>query len=154
MITSGRYDVGTEMNAYCELRTAAHAEFEKASRVYANLVEQNNKALSGDLRSGGLDQKTKVLLLVAMHVASGSRQSVEFSVSAAVQVGAKQEEVLDAIDMALLTRGGQAVANAQLAFQILHAQIAGGEGISAAAKKPNRFAFVSQEATNKTAGRK
>lgn len=148
MATQSQYDIGAEMNAYCDLRTSAHAEFEKSSGVYANLVAQNNKALSGEIRGGGLDQKTKILMLVAMHVASGSKQSVEFAVSAAIQSGAKREEILDALDMALLTRGGQAVAHAQFAFEILRAGL---EGISGAARKPNRFEFISQEVLNRTA---
>lgn len=135
------------MNAYCELRTSAHFDFEKASPIYANLVEQNNRALAGDIRPGGLDQVTKILILAAMHIASGSRQSVEFSVSAARQAGAKKEQILDAIDLALLTRGGQAVANAQFAFEILKADVTG-----LAAGKPDRFQFLDRQQLSK-AGR-
>lgn len=147
MATQAQYDIGAEMTAYCDLRTSAHAEFEKASQVYANLVAQNNKALAGDLRPGGLDQQTKILVLLAMHIASGSRQSVEFAASAALQAGAKREQIMDAIDLALLTRGGQAVANAQFAFEIIKADLS---GLSAAGRKPDRFEFLSREALGRT----
>lgn len=145
MATQAQYDIGAEMNAYCELRTSAHEELAKSSPIYANLVDQNNKALGGDIRGGGLDQRTKILVLLAMHVASGSRQSVEFATSAALQAGAKQEQILDAIDLALLTRGGQAVANAQFAFEIVKADLGG--RIAGAARKPNRFQFLERVST-------
>ena len=140
----GQYDIGSEINAYCDSRTSSHFEFEKVSPIYANLVDQNNKALAGNTRSGGLDQKTKVLMLIGMHVASGSRQSIEFSVSAAIQVGAKEDEILDAIDMALLTRGGQSVANAQFAFSVLKFQS------SRAGGKPDRFEFIMDRTRTQT----
>lgn len=147
MATQGQYDIGAEMSAYCDLRTSAHEEFAKSSQVYANLVDQNNKALGGDLRGGGLDQQTKILVLLAMHIASGSRQSVEFAASAALQSGAKREQILDAIDLALLTRGGQAVANAQFAFEIIKADIG---GLSAAGRKPDRFQFLDRQQLSRT----
>lgn len=135
-MATATYDIGSEINAYCDLRTSSHFDFLKTSPVYANLVEQNNKALSGTTRSGGLDQKSKVLMLVGMHVASGTRQSVEFAVSAAIQVGAKEAEIMDAIDIALLTRGGQAIANAQFAFSAFKFQATRGGG------KKDRFEFI------------
>lgn len=59
--------------------------------------------------SKGLDEKTKQLIYIAMKTALGDPVAVRFHVPMAKQLGAKKEEVVDAILMTLTVSGIQGV---------------------------------------------
>lgn len=121
---------------YCGLRNFAHDELLKRSGVYDQIIKLNNKNLTAEAkRKGGLEQKEKVLALLGMHMLSGSNQSIEFALSAALQVGATENEIMDIVDLALLTGGGRAVASAHFAIGVLTHRGASGD-------KDDRFEFV------------
>jgi alkylhydroperoxidase/carboxymuconolactone decarboxylase family protein YurZ len=131
--------IATTIDDYCDFRTYTDTELQKASPVYAQLVLLNNQALKAHSgRKDGMSQKSKVLTLVSIHSMSGARQSIEFAVSAAIQVGASESEILDAIDLALLTGGGHAIAGAQFAVGVLRVQSRSGGG------KKDRFQFINE----------
>lgn len=115
-----------KIEAFCELRQASNELLKKESRVYEDLIERNNSFLAGeDGREGGLDVKTKILVFLGMHAASGTEQSIELSVTAALQAGISEAEILDSLDLALLTTGGTAVARVQFAIQVLKYRLGG-----------------------------
>ncbi|OFW59553.1 MAG: carboxymuconolactone decarboxylase [Candidatus Solincola sediminis] len=55
--------------------------------------------------SKGLDQKTKQLIYIAMKTALGDATAVRFHVPMAKKLGAKREEIVDAILMTLTVVG-------------------------------------------------
>lgn len=55
--------------------------------------------------SKGLDEKTKQLIYIAMKAALGDDVAVKFHVPMAKKLGAKREEVIDAILMTLTVAG-------------------------------------------------
>lgn len=59
--------------------------------------------------SKGLDQKTKQLIYIAMKAALGDPVAVKFHVPMAKKLGARREEVIDAILMTLTVAGIQPV---------------------------------------------
>lgn len=58
----------------------------------------------------GLDEKTKQLIYIAMKAAEGDETAVKFHILMAKQLGAKKEEVIDAILMTLSVCGIKGVA--------------------------------------------
>ena len=128
--------VTKRIDEFCESRDFSHADLKKQSPVYARLVDSNNEALkTAHTRSGGLGQKEKVLVLAGIHFTTGNEQNIEWAVSAALQVGASEAEILDAMDLALLTSGGKAVSKVQFANAVLRHRQAAGD-------KKDRFEFL------------
>ncbi|MCC6559506.1 MAG: carboxymuconolactone decarboxylase family protein [Polyangiaceae bacterium] len=112
------------IESYCETRAFTHGLLEKESPIYKQIYDMNNQFLSMPQRKGGMGQKEKVLALLSIHATHGTEQSVDFAVTAAMQIGASQEEIMDALDLALLTGGGAAVARVQLAAAVLAGRVA------------------------------
>jgi alkylhydroperoxidase/carboxymuconolactone decarboxylase family protein YurZ len=87
----------------------------KHSTLYPVLVEQMKRVYS-DSPNGGLKQAYKMLIAVAMAVHSGSESAVEWTITRAVNHGASDEMIRDAVDVALLNGGTFAVSQARLAI--------------------------------------
>jgi alkylhydroperoxidase/carboxymuconolactone decarboxylase family protein YurZ len=125
MTTTQMPDSVTEkIDSFCELREATDPILNKTSSVYAQIVELNNQFLSSSQRKAGLSEKHKVLALVGIHATHGTDQSIDFAVTAALQVGATEDEIMDCLDLALLTGGGSAVARVQFAIAVLEYRMA------------------------------
>jgi alkylhydroperoxidase/carboxymuconolactone decarboxylase family protein YurZ len=88
----------------------------KHSSVYPVLVEQMSRIYGEGKTEGGLDQVHKILIALAMAVKSGSESAVEWTITRAVNHGATDQMIRDAIDVALLNGGTFTVSNARLAF--------------------------------------
>jgi alkylhydroperoxidase/carboxymuconolactone decarboxylase family protein YurZ len=86
----------------------------KHSSVYPVLVEQMAKVY-GEHKSEGLDQVHRILIAVAMAVQSGQQSAVEWTITRAINHGATDQMIRDAVDVALLNGGTFAVSNARLA---------------------------------------
>jgi alkylhydroperoxidase/carboxymuconolactone decarboxylase family protein YurZ len=91
----------------------------KRSSVYPVLVEQMKRVYGEDRKDGGLSQAHKILIAVAMAVQSGSKSSLEWTITRAVNHGASDQMIRDAIDVALLNGGTFAVSNARFAVAAL-----------------------------------
>jgi alkylhydroperoxidase/carboxymuconolactone decarboxylase family protein YurZ len=121
----------------CVFRTYADDELNKHLPIYEGVVKMNNDYLSAS-RPDGMSQKSKILSLVSLHIVSNVRQSIEFAVTAAVYVQASDDEIYDAIDAALLTGGGAAVAGSHFAMAVLKYRRGSG------GSKPPRNGFAFQ----------
>jgi alkylhydroperoxidase/carboxymuconolactone decarboxylase family protein YurZ len=119
------------IDGICANREFSHDDLMKSSDVYTRLVDANNQYLKPiSARKGGVGLKEKVLMVAAIHLTSGTDQSVEWAVDAALQVGVSEAELRDAMDLALLTGGGAAIARVQLATSVLrHRQAGGGKRV-------------------------
>jgi alkylhydroperoxidase/carboxymuconolactone decarboxylase family protein YurZ len=91
----------------------------KRSSVYPVLVDQMKRVYGEDRKDGGLSQAHKILIAVAMAVQSGSKSSLEWTITRAVNHGASDQMIRDAIDVALLNGGTFAVSNARFAVAAL-----------------------------------
>ena len=87
----------------------------KHSTLYPVLVEQMKRVYS-DSPNGGLKQVYKMLIAVAMAVHGGTESAVEWTITRAVNHGASDEMIRDAVDVALLNGGTFAVSQARLAI--------------------------------------
>jgi alkylhydroperoxidase/carboxymuconolactone decarboxylase family protein YurZ len=91
----------------------------KRSSIYPVLVEQMKRVYGEDRKDGGLSQTHKILIAVAMAVQSGTKSSLEWTITRAVNHGATDQMIRDAIDVALLNGGTFAVSNARFAVAAL-----------------------------------
>lgn len=121
-----------KIDSLCENRDTAHKFLEAHSPVYKSIVDMNNHFLVSSRK--GLSKKDKVLILIGIHATHGTEQSIEFAVSSAVHMGIPDDEIMDALDLALLTGGGTAVAKVQFAANVLAHRKGGGGG--------SRFDFI------------
>ncbi|HLJ14267.1 MAG TPA: carboxymuconolactone decarboxylase family protein [Bryobacteraceae bacterium] len=87
----------------------------KNSSVYPVLVEQMKKVYGATKTDGGLDQVHKMLIGVAMAVQSGTESAVEWTITRALNHGATDQMIRDAVDVALLNGGTFTVSNARFA---------------------------------------
>jgi alkylhydroperoxidase/carboxymuconolactone decarboxylase family protein YurZ len=86
------------------------------SSVYKVLVEQMGRVYGEEHKKDGLSQVHKMLIAVAMAVQSGSESAVEWTITRAVNHGASDQMIRDAVDVALLNGGTFTVSNARFAY--------------------------------------
>lgn len=91
----------------------------RSSAVYATLVEQMGKVYGGRSNKDGLDQTQRILIALAMAVQNGSESAVEWTITRALNHGAKEQMIKDAIDIALLNGGTFTISNARFAYSSL-----------------------------------
>ena len=130
-----------KIQSYCDNRAAGDSNLSQ-SHIYKQLVDMTNKFLQGGSgRKDGLDMKQKVLVLLGIHATHGTDQAIHFSVTGALQAGCSPEQIHDALELALLTGGGQAVARVQFASNVLdhyRGAAGGGKAIMAFAEHVQR----------------
>jgi hypothetical protein len=93
-------------------RRSLEADMLKSSAVYKNHIDMVSKVYGASQTPGEFDQTH--LTLVAL--TSGTKSAVDWTLSRARNHGATEQMIRDTIDVALLTGGGMAVANARFAF--------------------------------------
>ena len=116
-MSSPSYDIVAEQLA--DDRRDFESILLKRSTIYPVLVDQMKRVYGEDHKDGGLSQTHKILIAVAMAVHSGSTSSLEWTITRAVNHGATDEMIRDAVDVALLNGGTFAVSNARFAVAAL-----------------------------------
>jgi alkylhydroperoxidase/carboxymuconolactone decarboxylase family protein YurZ len=110
-------------NLINESRRESEDELVSQSSVYAEMVDRMAAVYGEETKPDGLDQGHRILIAVAMAVGSGSESAVEWTVTRAVNHGASEQQIRDAVDIALTNRGTFAVANARFAYEALRARL-------------------------------
>lgn len=128
-----------KIQSYCDNRAAGDENLGQ-SHIYRQLVDLTNKFLQSPQRKDGMDAKQKVMVLLGIHATHGTEQAIHFSVTGALQAGCSPEQIHDALELALLTGGGQAVARVQFAANVLEHY----RGSAGAMGKKTILAFVEQ----------
>lgn len=111
------------VNAVNDIRREFEAELIDRSPVYAELVKHMSRVYGERQKSDGLDQTQRVLIAVAMAVHSGSKSAVEWTVTRAVNHGASEAQIRDAMDVALLNGGTFAVSNFRFGHEALQVRL-------------------------------
>jgi len=89
------------------------------SEVYADQVRWMEK-IYGDTEPGAeLDQLTRILIAFGMAMVSGAESSVEWTITRALNHGATEKMLSEAIDVALLNGGTFAVQRARFAMNTI-----------------------------------
>jgi alkylhydroperoxidase/carboxymuconolactone decarboxylase family protein YurZ len=115
-----------DFDAVADARRDAEDKMRSASVVYDHQVELMNRIYGSS--GNGLGQTQRLVLAFAMAVHSGSESTIEWTTTRALNHGATEEMLHDAIDIALLNGGTFAVANARVAFAAIAYRLAHSRG--------------------------
>lgn len=100
-------------------RRAMEPDLVSRSDVYVNFVEQMRRVYGEGQHQEGLNQTHRILIAVGMAVQNGHESAIEWTVTRALNHGASERMVLDAIDVALLNGGTFVTSNARFAYNTL-----------------------------------
>ena len=97
-------------------RKKAHNKFLKMdSKVYKAFLDLE----SATYREGSLSIKVKELIAVGISAATNCESCIQWHTEHAIKAGATQEEILEALEVAIEIGGGHAIATARLAFEVM-----------------------------------
>lgn len=104
-----------KIRQYGKSRDHADAWFREKSPAYKAFLELENQAF----RDGALDRKTKELMALAISVIVKCEPCMEYHVREAIEHGATEQEVLEALEVAVEMGGGPATVQARFALAAL-----------------------------------
>ena len=96
-------------------RKQANTYFSKKSKVFRAFCEMEEKTYE----AGSLSIKHKRLIAIGIAVAINCESCMEWSIKQALDNGASEEEIIEAIEVAIEMRGGPATAFARFAMNVL-----------------------------------
>jgi alkylhydroperoxidase/carboxymuconolactone decarboxylase family protein YurZ len=110
---------GERVNVHNDVRRGMEDELRKHSDVYAEMVDRMGAIYGKGEKPDGLGQTERILIALGMAVGSGSPSAVEWTITRALNHGASEQKIRDAIDVALTNHGTFSVANARFAYEAL-----------------------------------
>jgi len=96
-------------------RKKAHSYFSDKSKVYRAFCDVEEKTYE----EGNLTVKQKRLIAIGISVAINCESCMEWSIKQALEAGATEKEIIEAIEVAIEMRGGPATAFARFAMNVL-----------------------------------
>ena len=96
-------------------RKKLHLTFLKHVKTYKPFLALEEKAFS----DGALSKKTKELMALSISIVTKCEPCMEWHLNQAMQAGARDEEIYEAIDVAIEMGGGQAGAYARFVFKAM-----------------------------------
>ena len=96
---------------------AHRALLAKKSRVYAAFLGME----AATYTDGALTKKTKELIATGISVVIDCESCMEWHITQAARDGASQQEVLEAVEVAMEMAGGPATASARFALEVMDA---------------------------------
>lgn len=98
-----------------KLRKKAHSYFKKRSKVYnAFLGMEENTYIDGALK-----KKDKELIAIGISVATNCESCMEWHIKQALDDGASENEILEAVEVGMEMSGGPGTVSARFAMSIL-----------------------------------
>lgn len=98
-----------------QTRKQANGYFMKKSKAYRAFCEMEEQAYA----PGSLTVKEKRLIAIGISVVINCESCMEWSIKQALDNGATQPEIIEAIEVAIEMRGGPATAFARFAMNVL-----------------------------------
>jgi len=97
-------------------RKAAHSKFlELNSKVYQAFLNMEKAAFS----DGALQKKHKELIAVGISIVINCESCMQWHIEQAIQSGAAQEEILEAIEVGIEMSGGPGTVSARFALEVI-----------------------------------
>jgi AhpD family alkylhydroperoxidase len=96
-------------------RKQANAYFSKKSSVFRLFCEMEDKTYE----EGSLSVKQKRLIAIGIAVAINCESCMEWSIKQALDNGATEEEIIEAIEIAIEMRGGPATSYSRFAMNVI-----------------------------------
>lgn len=108
-----------QIEEIANVRVQMEKGLREESKVYAEQVRLMREVYGPGQQKGGLDQIHRIMIAVGMAVLAGSESAVEWTITRALNHGATEQMIRDAVDVALLNGGTFAVSNARFAYEAL-----------------------------------
>jgi AhpD family alkylhydroperoxidase len=97
-------------------RKKAHAKFLNLdSKTYKAFLELEKATFC----NGSLSTKTKELIAVGISAAMNCESCIQWHTEHAIKAGASEEEIMEALEVAMEIGGGRAVATARIAVEVM-----------------------------------
>ena len=97
------------------LRKKAHSFYSKKSKVYKSFVEMEKITYI----DGVLKKRDKELIAIGISIATNCESCMEWHIKQALDDGASQEEILEAIEVGIEMSGGPGSVAARFAMNVL-----------------------------------
>ena len=97
------------------LRKKAHAFYSKRSKVYKSFLEMENNTYI----DRGLRKKDKELIAIGISVVTNCESCMEWHIKQALDEGASQDEIVEAIEVGIEMSGGPGTVSARFAMNVL-----------------------------------
>jgi AhpD family alkylhydroperoxidase len=98
-----------------ELRKKAHVFYMKKSKVYRSFIEMEKNTYT----DGALSKKDKELIAIGISVATNCESCMEWHIHQALLDAAKEDEILEAIEVGIEMSGGPGTVAARFAMNVL-----------------------------------
>jgi len=108
-------DAKKKIDQIINLRKKAHSFYSKRSKVYKSFVEMEKNTYI----NGALKKKEKELIATGISVATNCESCMEWHIKQALDDGASQEEILEAIEVGIEMSGGPGSVAARFAMNVL-----------------------------------
>jgi AhpD family alkylhydroperoxidase len=98
-----------------EKRTKAHSFYLKKSKVYRSFVEMEQKTY----KDGAIKKKEKELIAIGISIVINCESCMEWHIKQALNDGATDEEILEAIEVGIEMSGGPGTVAERFAMSVL-----------------------------------
>lgn len=96
-------------------RKKAHSYYLKKSKVYQSFVDMEQKTY----KNGDLSKKHKELIAIGISVVINCESCIEWHIKQALDDGATENEIIEAIEVGIEMSGGPGTASARFAMNVL-----------------------------------
>lgn len=96
-------------------RKQAHGYYLKKSKVYQSFVEMEQKTYT----DGDLSKKQKELIAIGISIVINCESCMEWHIKQALDDGASEGEIIEAIEVGIEMSGGPGTASARFAMNVL-----------------------------------
>jgi len=96
-------------------RKKAHSYLSKKSIVYQSFTDMEQKTY----KDGELSKKQKELIAIGISVVKNCESCMEWHIKQALDDGAKEEEILEALEVGIEMSGGLGTVSARFALNVL-----------------------------------
>jgi AhpD family alkylhydroperoxidase len=97
------------------LRKKAHSFYSKRSKVYKSFLEMEKNTYI----DGALKKKEKELIAIGISVATNCESCMEWHIKQALDDGASQDQILEAVEVGIEMNGGPGTVAARFAMNVL-----------------------------------
>jgi AhpD family alkylhydroperoxidase len=108
-------DSKNKIDQIIKLRKKAHSYYSKRSKVYRSFVEMENNTYI----DGAIIKKNKELIAIGISVAINCESCMEWHIKQAIDDGASENEILEAVEVGTEMSGGPGTVSARFAMNVL-----------------------------------
>jgi AhpD family alkylhydroperoxidase len=108
-------NVQEKIQGYEESRQRAHRYYQEASPAYRAFIDLEKQAF----RPGALEKKVKVMMALAISIVVKCEPCIEYHVREALEAGASDQEIVEAVEVAFEMGGGPATVQARFALEAM-----------------------------------